>query len=56
MTEQGNDNTYINCSGCKMKYHNNYDSIKEHFGYNRLNEKYKTCIFKKQNIFLYLGK
>ena len=44
MTEQGNDKTYINCSRCKMKYHNNDDSIKEHFGFTRFGEQFKTCI------------
>ena len=44
MTEQGNDNKYINCSRCKMKYHNTDDSIKQHFGYNRLDERYKVCV------------
>ena len=44
MTEQGNDNKYINCSRCKMKYHNTDDSIKQYFGYNRLDERYKICV------------
>ena len=38
MTEQGENDKYIKCSRCKMKYHNNDDSIKQHFGYNRLDE------------------
>ena len=44
MTEQGEDNKYINSSRCnKMKYHNNDDSIKEYFGFTRLGERLKTC-------------
>ncbi len=35
---------YINCSKCKMKYHNNEDNIKDDFGYNRLGVRFKTCL------------
>ena len=34
---------YIYCSGCNMKYLNNEENIKSDFGYNRLEERYKTC-------------
>ena len=43
MTEQGEDKKHINCSRCRMKYHNNDDSSKEHFGFTRLGERLKTC-------------
>jgi hypothetical protein len=43
MTEQGNANKYISCSRYKMKYHNNGESIKAHFGFTRLGERLKTC-------------
>ncbi len=42
MAEQSDDK-YIKCSRCKCKYNNDGDSIKVHFGYNRLNERLKTC-------------
>ena len=42
--DSGTEKMYINCSRCKLKYLNNEDSIKENFGYNRLNEMYKTCV------------
>ena len=35
---------YIQCSRCNGKYINDYDHIKKDFGYNRLEERYKTCI------------
>ncbi len=35
---------YINCSQCKLKYHNNEDNIKNDFGYNRLGERFKCCV------------
>ena len=34
---------YIQCSRCACKYINDYDHIKSDFGYNRLEERYKTC-------------
>ena len=43
MAEQGDD-TYIKCSRCKCKYHNNDESIKDNFGFNRLGETYKCCV------------
>ena len=36
-------NKYIACSKCKMKFINDDDNIKNHFGYNRLNIRYKKC-------------
>ena len=44
MTEQGENDSYIKCSRCRMKYHRNDDSIKQHFGYNRSNEQFTTCL------------
>ena len=43
MAEQGDD-TYIKCSRCKCKYHNNDESIKDNLGFNRLDEQLKTCV------------
>jgi hypothetical protein len=43
MAEQNGDG-YIKCAGCKCKYNNDGDSIKAHFGFNRLNEQLKTCV------------
>ena len=34
---------YIKCSKCKLKYKNNNVDIAHDFGYNRLNEQFKTC-------------
>ena len=44
MTEQSGDDKYIKCSKCKCKYHNDDNHIKADFGYNRLNERFKTCV------------
>ena len=42
-TNTSEDNTYIKCSKCRLKYKNN-DIDKAHdFGYNRLGEQFKTC-------------
>ena len=35
--------TYIKCSKCRLKYKNNNVDIAHDFGYNRLNEQFKTC-------------
>ena len=43
MTEQYSKDKYLKCSRCNMKRDYNDDSIKEHFGYNRLGEQLKTC-------------
>ena len=43
MAEASEDNKYIKCSKCRLKYKNN-DIDKAHdFGYNRLGEQFKTC-------------
>ena len=44
MAEQSEDNKYIKCSKCRMKYINDEEHIKSDFGYTRLNERYKTCV------------
>ena len=44
MSEQCEDIKYIKCSKCKCKYINDDEHIKDDFGYNRLNERYKTCL------------
>ena len=44
MAEQSEDNKYIKCSKCKMKYINDKEHIKSDFGYNRLGEQFKCCI------------
>ena len=54
MTEQQGSDQYIKCSSCKCKYINDDDHIKKDFGYNRLNEIYKTCVkcreYRKQRL------
>ena len=44
MTEQGKDDKYIKCSRCVRKFINDNDHIKNDFGYNRLEERFKTCV------------
>ena len=44
MTELNETDKYIKCSKCRCKYINSDDSIKKDFGYNRLNEQFKTCV------------
>ena len=44
MTEQDSKDEYIKCSRCKCKYINDDNHNKTDFGYNRLNERYKTCV------------
>ena len=44
MTEANEDNKYIKCATCKCKYINDDENRKEEFGFNRLNEKFKTCV------------
>ena len=57
MAEQSGDDKYIKCSKCKCKYINNDKHIKTDFGYNRLDERFKTCVkcktktSKKNNLF-----
>ena len=43
MTEQSGEDKYIKCSKCKCKYINDDKHIKNDFGFNRLNERFKTC-------------
>ena len=44
MTEQSGEDKYIKCSKCKCKYINDDKHIKNDFWFNRLNERYKTCV------------
>ena len=44
MTEQVEHETYIKCFACKCKYINDDDNIRNDFGYNRLNVRYKCCV------------
>ena len=44
MTEQSGNDNYIKCTNCKCKYINDDEHIKTDFGYNRLNERHKTCV------------
>ena len=44
MAEQDETDKYIKCSKCRCKYINDDDHIKTDFGYNRLNERFKTCV------------
>ena len=44
MTEDNRIDKYIKCSRCKCKYINDNEHIKHDFGYNRLEERYKTCV------------
>ena len=44
MAEQSGDDKYIKCSHCKCKYINDDNHNKTDFGYNRLNERFKTCV------------
>jgi len=43
MTEQ-QDDKYIKCTACWCKYINDDEHIKNDFGYNRIEERYRTCI------------
>ena len=44
MTEEGEANKYIKCSSCRCKYVNDEEQIDKHFGFNRLCQRYKTCV------------
>jgi DNA polymerase III epsilon subunit-like protein len=53
MTDTSEDNNYIKCSKCRCKYINDDDHIKNDFGYNRLEQRFKTCVKcrnKKKNV------
>ena len=41
MAEQNGQTKYIKCKGCKCKYINDEEHIKQDFGYNRLGEQLK---------------
>ena len=49
MTEQNATSKYIKCSQCRCNYLNEETHIKANFGYNRLNEQFKTCVKCKAN-------
>ena len=44
MAEQNEQNKYIKCKGCKCKYINDEEHIKQDFGYIRLGEQLKSCV------------
>ena len=44
MAEQHGEDKYIKCSKCKCKYINDDKHIDNDFGFNRLNQRYKTCV------------
>ena len=44
MSEQTKQDKYIKCKGCKCKYINDEEHIKQDFGYDRLGEKNKSCV------------
>ena len=44
MTERSEESKYIKCSNCWCKYINDEEQIKQDFGYNRLENRYKTCV------------
>ena len=49
-TEAESSNIYIMCSKFEMKFINDDEHIKNDFGQNRLQERYKNCVKrKKQN-------
>ena len=43
MTDNNEVERYIKCSNCRCKYKNEDKHIAHDFGYNRLNEQFKTC-------------
>ena len=44
MSEQSEQDKYVKCKGCKCKYTNDEEHIKQDFGYNRLSEQLKSCV------------
>ena len=44
MSEQNKQETCIKCKCCKCKCINDDEHIKQDFGYNRLVDKFKTCV------------
>ena len=53
MTEQPGNDKYIKCSACKSKCINDEEHIRTDFGYNRLNERYKTCVTCRDKSYAY---
>ena len=49
ITEDHRIDKYIKCSRCKCKYINDNEHIKHGFGYNRLEERYTTCVKCREN-------
>ena len=54
MAEPIEESEYIKYSNCRWKYINDDEHIKQDFGYNRLEERFNTCmkcrVKKKRNI------
>ena len=44
MTEPSEESKYIQCSKCGCKYINDDEHIKQDFGDNRLEKRFKTCV------------
>ena len=44
MSGQSEQDKYIKCKGCKCKYINDEEHIKQDFGYNRLGEQFESCV------------
>ena len=55
MSEQQETPKYIKCSACKCKYLNKDEYIKTDFGYNRLGERFKTCVKCRDRKYAYMN-
>ena len=44
MTQSNEKPQYLYCSGCSVKFINDDEHIKIDFGYNRLNDRFKSCV------------
>ena len=44
MVSEENEDKYIKCSCCKSNYINDNETIIKNFGYNKLKERFKTCV------------
>ena len=44
MSDKSEDDKYIKCSKCRCKYINDDEHINIDFGYNRLEERFKSCV------------
>ena len=44
MAEQSMGDKYIKCSRCVRNFINDNEHLKNEFGYNRLEERFKTCV------------